>query len=124
MTTHGFPNFFFIGFSQGGLSANITSIFDQQGDHIAYIIREGLRRGATSIECSLEAQEAWVQTIRASAIDTSAFQRECTPSYFNNEGEDKQRWYLGEPYGPGFYAFDDLIRKWREQGDLAGLIVT
>lgn len=124
MTTHGFPNFFFIGFSQGGLSANITATFDQQGQHIAYIVNEALARGAKSVECSQHAQDEWLRVIRENALDTTAFQRECTPSYFNNEGEEKIRWYLGEPYGPGFYAFDDLLRTWREQGDLAGLIVT
>jgi cyclohexanone monooxygenase len=124
MTTHGFPNFYFVGFSQGGLSANITSIFDQQGNHIAYIVSEALKREAETVECSQRAQDEWVKTVRATMIDTTAFQRECTPSYFNNEGEDKIRWYLGEPYGPGFYAFDDLIREWRERGDLAGLIIT
>jgi cyclohexanone monooxygenase len=124
MTTHGFPNFFFIGFSQGGLSANITAGFDLQCNHISYIVKEALKRGSTTVECSHKAQEEWVKTIRATAMDTSSFQRECTPSYFNNEGEDKQRWYLGEPYGPGFYAFDALIREWREKGDLEGLLVT
>lgn len=124
MTTVGFPNFFFIGFSQGGLSANITSTFDQQGHHIAYIIQQAMKRGAQTVECSQHAQDEWVKTIKATAIDTSGFQRECTPSYFNNEGEETIRWYLGEPYGPGFYAFDDLIREWREKGDMAGLIVT
>jgi len=123
MTTHGFPNFFFVGFSQGGLNANITATFEQQDKHIAYIIQEALKRGLKSVECSQEAQDDWVATIRQTAIDTTAFQRECTPSYYNNEGEEKIRWYLGEPYGPGFYAFEDLIRAWRDKGDLAGLIV-
>jgi cyclohexanone monooxygenase len=124
MTTHGFPNFFFIGFSQGGLSANITAGFDLQAHHISYIVSEALKRGSTTVECSQKAQDAWVKVIRENAMDTTAFQRECTPSYFNNEGEDKVRWYLGEPYGPGFYAFDQLIREWREKGDLEGLVVT
>jgi cation diffusion facilitator CzcD-associated flavoprotein CzcO len=123
MTTHGFPNFFFIGFSQGGLSANITANFDLQALHISYIVSEALKRGATKVECSAKAQDEWVKVIRENAMDTAAFQRECTPSYFNNEGEEKLRWYLGEPYGPGFYAFADLIREWRENGDLQGLVV-
>ncbi len=123
MSTHGFPNQFFIQFSQGGLNANITATFDQQANHIAYIIAEGLRRGAKVLECSQKAQDEWVRVIRETAIDTSAFQRECTPSYYNNEGEAKLRWFLGEPYGPGFYAFEQLIQGWRDQGDLEGFVV-
>jgi cyclohexanone monooxygenase len=59
----------------------------------------------------------------------SDFVRECTPSYFNNEGQEvvnekgekKFRSYTGEPYGPGWYAFEKLLADWREQGDMAGL---
>jgi cyclohexanone monooxygenase len=123
MTTHGFPNQFFIQFSQGGLHSSIPAGFDQQAHHIAYIIKEGLRRGAKVVECSQEAQDTWVKTIRALAVDNTQFLRECTPSYYNNEGEAKLRYFLGEPYGKGFYAFDKLIATWRDKGDLEGMII-
>jgi cyclohexanone monooxygenase len=121
MTTHGFPNQFFIHFSQGGLHSSIPAGFDQQANHIAYIIKEALRRGAKTVECSQKAQDEWVNTIRSVAVDNTQFLRECTPSYYNNEGEAKLRYFLGEPYGKGFYAFDRLIKAWRDQGDLEGL---
>jgi cyclohexanone monooxygenase len=121
--THGFPNFFVVAFTQGGLNANITLTFDTQAHHIAHIIKEALKRGATQVEVSQEAQDAWVKHVRETGIDMSQFARNCPPSYLNNEGEDKLRWYLGEIYGPGFYAFDALIRQWREKGDLEGLAV-
>jgi cyclohexanone monooxygenase len=70
---------------------------------------------------SEEAQDAWVETIHSTAFDNTQFQRECTPGYYNNEGEKKIRSFIGEPYGPGFYAFEDLIGAWREAGDLAGM---
>jgi cyclohexanone monooxygenase len=28
---------------------------------------------------------------------------------------------LGDPYWPGFYAFDDLLRAWRDSGEMKGL---
>jgi cyclohexanone monooxygenase len=123
MTTHGFPNQFFIQFTQGGLNASIPATFEQQGNHIAYIIKTSLQRGLASVECSQKAQDEWVKIIRETALDNTQFQQECTPGYYNNEGEAKRRWFLGEPYGPGFYVFDKLIREWREQGDMAGLVV-
>jgi cyclohexanone monooxygenase len=123
MTTHGFPNQFFIQFTQGGLNASIPATFDQQGNHIAYIIKEALRRGAQTVECSQKAQDQWVKTIRETSYDNTAWERACTPGYYNNEGEEKRRWFLGEPYGPGFYAFDKLIEEWREKGDMEGLVV-
>ena len=63
-------------------------------------------------------------TIRELAFDNSAFDLSCTPGYYNNEGRgfgDASRSFLGEVYSPGFYAFDDLLRQWRDAGDLAGL---
>ncbi len=121
MTAHGFPNQFFTGFTQAAFSANTTAIFEQQGRHIAYIVAETLKRGAATIEVSEEAQDGWVETIHSTAFDNTQFQRECTPGYYNNEGEKKIRSFIGEPYGPGFYAFEDLIGAWREAGDLAGM---
>ena len=40
MTSRGFPNQFFTGFIQGGVSANTTAMFEQQAKHIAYVIAE------------------------------------------------------------------------------------
>jgi hypothetical protein len=50
-------------------------------------------------------------------------QGEFADHYYNNEGEAKRRWFLGEPYGPGFYAFDKLIQEWRDKADLEGLVI-
>lgn len=123
MTSRGFPNQFFTGFTQVGISANIAANYELQGEHIAYIIAEALKRGATTVEPSQEAQDAWCQTIRETAIDNSQFDLECTPGYYNNEGGGTEgiRSHLGEPYGPGFYAFGELLAHWRAQGDLDGL---
>jgi cyclohexanone monooxygenase len=124
MTSRGFPNQFFMGFIQGGVSANTTAMFEQQAKHIAYIIAEAQNRGSTTVEPSQEGQDAWVQTVRELAIDNSAFELSCTPGYYNNEGQGgavKNGAFLGDFYSPGFYAFDELIAEWREKGDLEGL---
>lgn len=124
MTSRGFPNQFHTGFIQGGVSANTTAMFEQQAEHIAYIIAEALKRGATVAEPSQEGQDAWVNTVRELAFDNSAFDLSCTPGYYNNEGRgfgDASRSFLGEVYSPGFYAFDDLLKQWREAGDLKGM---
>ena len=123
MMSHGFPNQFFIQFTQGGLNASIPATFEQQANHIAHIIGQGLRRGAKTVECSKKAQDQWVKIIRETSYDNTAWERACTPGYYNNEGETKRRWFLGEPYPAGFYAFDKLIQEWRDKGDMEGLIV-
>lgn len=126
MTSRGFPNQFFTGFTQVGISANISANYELQGEHIAYIIAEALARGVTTVEPSQEAQDDWGATIRETAVDNSAFEAACTPGYYNNEGGgggEGIRSHLGEPYGPGFYAFGDLLRIWRDNGDLKGLVL-
>ena len=113
-----------MGFIQGGVSANTTAMFEQQARHIAYIISEAQRRGATTVEPSQQGQESWVATVRELSIDNSAFELSCTPGYYNNEGRGsavRNGGFLGDFYAPGFYAFDDLIADWRAAGDLAGL---
>jgi cyclohexanone monooxygenase len=124
MTSRGFPNQFFTGFIQGGVSANTTAMFEQQAKHIAYIIAEAQNRGATTVEPSQEGQDSWVQTVRELALDNSAFELSCTPGYYNNEGRGSavgNGSFLGDFYSPGFYAFDELIAAWRDKGDLDGL---
>ena len=129
--SHGFPNQFYVGFYQGGFNATTTKTFNSQGHHIAHIIKASLDRGLTSVEPSKDAQDAWIHHIRETAIDISQFQQECTPSYFNNEGEaqvdskgeTKLRWYLGESYGPGWDAFQTLMEEWRNKGDMEGLVL-
>jgi cyclohexanone monooxygenase len=126
ITSHGFPNQFFTGFIQGGVSANTTAMFEQQAEHIAYIISEAVKRKAIVVEPSQEGQDNWVSTVRELAIDNSAFEMTCTPGYYNNEGGgggEGIRSFLGEPYAPGFYAFDDLLKQWRAKGDLDGLVL-
>jgi cyclohexanone monooxygenase len=126
MTTRGFPNQFFTGFTQVGISANIAANYELQGEHIAYIIAETMARGATTVEPSQHAQDDWGKAIRDNAIDNSGFDAQCTPGYYNNEGGgggEGIRSHLGEPYAPGFYAFGDLLAGWRAKGDLDGLVL-
>ena len=126
ITTRGFPNQFHTGFIQGGVAANTTAMFEQQAEHIAYIISEACKRGATTVEPSQEGQDEWIRTIRETSVDTSAFDQTCTPGYYNNEGGgggEGIRSNLGEYFMPGFYLFDDLLKAWRDKGDLEGLVL-
>ncbi|WP_428342888.1 flavin-containing monooxygenase [Mycobacterium sp.] len=126
MTSRGFPNQFFTGFTQVGISANIAANYELQGEHIAYIIGEAMERGATTVEPSQRAQDEWCTAVKETAIDNSAFDSHCTPGYYNNEGGgggEGIRSHLGQPYGPGFYAFGDLLAQWRNNGDMDGLVL-
>jgi cyclohexanone monooxygenase len=121
--THGFPNQFFIGYIQGGINSSVTECFGRQGEHIAHIVSQALKRGAEVVETSKEAQDAYVERFEAMEPDNSAFALECTPSYFNNEGEAKPKWALFRQWGLGWHDFQAMLGAWRATGDLEGLIV-
>ena len=121
-SSHGFPNCFLMGLSQNGLSVNLTSMLDDQAQHIGYIIKQVIDRGARYSQPTEEAEAAWVGEIRRLAINSAAFFEACTPGYYNNEGKVVRGGGLnGESYAPGVNAFNALLSKWREQGDMEGL---
>jgi cyclohexanone monooxygenase len=123
-TTHGFPNYFLMGMSQNGGSVNLTSVLDDQAQHISYIIKEVMGRNRSYVEPTPEAEAAWVAEIRRLSVMGTAFLEACTPGYYNAEGQigkNPTRGLGGESYTPGVNAFNALIAKWREQGDMEGL---
>jgi cyclohexanone monooxygenase len=121
--THNFPNMFFTGYIQGGLNSTTTLQFGSQGQHAAYIISQALQRGINAVEPSREAQAAYVQHFHEVELDLSNILQECPPSYFTNEGEKEARWFLFRGYGLGWDAFQKLLRDWREDGNLQGLVL-
>jgi cyclohexanone monooxygenase len=122
-SSHGFPNYFLMGMSQNGGSVNLTSVLDDQAQHISYIIKEVMGRGHRYAEPTVEAEAAWVAEIRRLSGMGLDFLEACTPGYYNAEGQIRNRGggLGGESYAPGANAFNALIGKWREQGDMEGL---
>jgi cyclohexanone monooxygenase len=126
--TRGFPNLFSIGISQNAFSVNMTSMFDDQARHIAYIVAEAVARGARTVEASEAGQDAWAAQLaspRSSGGDGSGgFLKSCTPGYYNNEGRASSgNAFLGA-YPRGIAAFNQLLEDWRAAGDLDGLELT
>lgn len=134
LITDGFPNFFFCGPNQAGACANVVYTIDVLSEHIVFIIAEALKRSEGKravIEPSITAEEEWVQKIvaRAGAFANLAG---CTPSYFNAEGEADKPKSDEEiakaarcaPWGEGIQSYVELIKDWRADGKLDGLIVT
>ena len=120
MHSKGFPNCFFFGPAQSGFTATYTYSLDEQSIHLAHILEEAKKRGATRIEASKEAEEDWIKTIIEKARLTASFQENCTPGYYNNEGKINQT-PQNNTYGGGPIEFFSLMKKWRSKGKLEGL---
>ncbi|MEM7219539.1 MAG: NAD(P)/FAD-dependent oxidoreductase [Pseudomonadota bacterium] len=119
--THGFPNCFFMGVTQGGFTANFPHMLNEQALHVAYMIEHARNNNYHQLETTQEAEDAWVETIDSLKMMNEAFLEACTPGYYNNEGKPSETSLLGSQYGAGPEAFFALIREWRAEGSLDGL---
>ncbi|WP_433788440.1 flavin-containing monooxygenase [Actinoplanes sp. CA-252034] len=108
--SHGFPNLFHLGALQNAAAVNFVHVLQEQAIHIAAVVAEAQKRGARWIEPSAEDEEAWAQVIFQTAPKTFRFQSECTPGYYNGEGNPRPVMFS---YGPGPVAFHELLREWR-----------
>ncbi|HEY4548533.1 MAG TPA: NAD(P)/FAD-dependent oxidoreductase, partial [Pedomonas sp.] len=90
LTAHNFPNWFYIGQGQNAIAANYTATVDDQAKHLAYIISAVRARGLAVLEPTAEAEQAWIDEIaraRDAALRSPGFYEDCTPGYYNNEGQ-------------------------------------
>lgn len=118
----GFPNCFHMGLTQTGLTANFTYMLDNQAKHVAQLMILANKRKAKSIEPTPEAEAEWVRLVNGPNMMTK-YQNACTPGYYNGEGTNEGQGFLQAVYPQGALAFYDMLAKWREQGDFAGLVV-
>ncbi len=124
--THGFPNCFFMGFTQSGFPPNFTHMLNEQALHIAYVIKHGRDRNVRAIEPTAQAEADWVNTMRVKARLGARYYAECTPGYYNNEGKQglTGNSFLAGSYGGGAEEFFNILQQWRADGDLKGLEVS
>jgi cation diffusion facilitator CzcD-associated flavoprotein CzcO len=122
MHSHGFPNLFIMGSNgQSGFTANYPHALNEQSKHIAYIINECTRGNHQIVEASEEAENDWVETIIGLGRLNEQFLADCTPGYYNNEGQPQARSLQNTNYGKGPVAFYKLLEDWRAEGQLRGL---
>lgn len=120
MHMHGFPNLFLMSIGQSANTVNYTHVLDEQAIHLAYIVARAREIGAVTVEVSAEAEEAWVDACRGQTNNRGFFE-DCTPGYYNNEGQARNP--QNGPYGvgPGTIEFLQLLGDWRAADELAGL---
>ena len=122
MVSRGFPNCFFMGGIQSAITPNFMELYNEQSQHIAYVIDHGLSNDLLSLEASEQAEAAWVRTIKESSLGYQQFSLDCTPGYYNNEGKPGEGpgWFGGN-YAATSQVFFQLLKEWRDKGDLEGL---
>jgi cation diffusion facilitator CzcD-associated flavoprotein CzcO len=122
LTSHGFPNCFFLGFTQGAITISVPQALDEQARHVVYMVSQARARGAASLEPTAEGEEAYVQEVRSLARMGARFYSECTPGYYNSEGAAGNRGgFFSDMYGAGPLRFFELLGEWRDTGKMPGL---
>jgi cyclohexanone monooxygenase len=119
---HGFPNAFLVQPTQGAnLISNVPHNLTESGRTIAAIVRHALDAGARRVEVTKEAEDAWIDLL-LSGPGMFLGSPDCTPGYYNNEGQDAgpaRAFFVGYPAGA--MAFFRYIDEWRSSGRFEGL---
>jgi len=125
LTSHGFPNCFFLGFTQTAITISVPQALREQADHVAYIVTQARDRGAAALEPTVEGEDAYVQEVRSLARLGQRFYTECTPGYYNSEGASGNRsGFFSDMYGAGPLPFFEKLAEWRASGGLPGLALS
>jgi cyclohexanone monooxygenase len=121
MHVRGFPNCFVMSVAQSGFTVNFPYLLDLQARHIAWIVRHALDRGVRELEVSERAEAEWVETIARLGQRSADFSRNCTPGYYNNEGQPDARTRQGGFFFGGPTEFAEILEAWRADGSMKGL---
>lgn len=122
LTSHGFPNCFFLGFTQSAVTVNVPHALAEQAAHVVYMLNEAADRGCTRIEPTIEAEQWWQDEMADKARLGVQFYEACTPGYYNNEGKlGNPNGFFSAMYGAGPIKFFRMLDEWRSTGRLEGI---
>ncbi len=121
-TTSGFPNCFFLGFTQGAITISVPQALGEQARHIVHMVTRAKARGAEVLEPTPQAEQSYVDEVRSLARLGTRFYTECTPGYYNSEGASGNKGgFFSDMYGAGPIRFFEVLKAWRAGGRLEGL---
>ncbi|OMC17341.1 monooxygenase [Mycolicibacter heraklionensis] len=124
LQTHGFPNCFFLGYTQSGVSPNYTHTAEERARHFAYLVSTFVQRGAEAIEATKAAEDQWLAAMEEASEKPKAFYAECTPSYLSSEGDrENPHGMLSTNFGGKPVDFFAMLSAWRSTGHLEGVIL-
>ena len=97
---------------QASFQFNLTYMLQTQGDHIAECIAYVRDNGYDTIDPTEETEEWWVQEVIENRGKTTR-NEECTPGYYNFEGESQRR--QDGNYNGGIRKYWAHMEKTRER---------
>ncbi|GAP90886.1 putative monooxygenase [Rosellinia necatrix] len=117
-----FPNLFYIGPAQAGVTANWTHTTYVAGQHIAETVAAVIRDGSfQAIEPTEEAEEDWGKQIDEGAEMRVEFAKLCPPGYYNKEGKPGELPARLGYFPKGIMMWTRILKEWREEGTMKGM---
>jgi cyclohexanone monooxygenase len=76
-----------------------------------------------TFDVTAEAEAAWVQKVIDASVMSLGFLEQCTPGYYNNEGQPNGLLIRRNGgYAPGIMGFASVLDAWRNEGKLDGIV--
>jgi len=122
--SNGFPNMFMISTVQGAQATNFVHSITEAAQHVAFLIEQCVKGDIATIEPETVAQENWFETLFAQLWGIARYNATCTPGYLNSEGGGDMRSARAIARMTSVLGFAEYVENWRQQGDLAGLVLT
>jgi len=125
---HNFPNLWLLNGPQGVLTSAFVVSIEKAGVHAAHMIQTMREKGQTYCEVTKEAEDAYCADIlndstpvgNGEAAARQRFYKNCTPGYYNSEGNTVIGKSLNSPYKGGIRGsvtgFLDMLEDMRKTG--------
>jgi cyclohexanone monooxygenase len=123
--TRGFPNMLMLSTVQGFQAVNFVHPITEVSAHIVQTIKRCVDENIKTLEPTSEAMEGWFWVLMGTVEGYARYNMTCTPGYLNNEGAaGDMKAARGSTYLGSAIDMLDILDRWREAGDMAGLEVT
>jgi cyclohexanone monooxygenase len=118
MMSNGFPNCFHMGvYIQNSTQGNFTASYISQAKRIRAIIDTVKQEGQQAIELNPEGEAEWLLAMTNAGNVNFKYFNECTPGYYNGEGDpDPRKGIYAENYSGPKTEFDKRVDGWIEDG--------
>ena len=120
----GFPNLFIQTANQAGLTPNVTHILGETARQFAYMVEYCKEKKILTFEPLASAEDDWLRKLKALSGTRKRYDIECTPSYYNNDGNPQLDAGLNAFYPGGPAEFIDILHEWRTSNQFLGFEVT
>jgi hypothetical protein len=101
--------------------SNVPHNLSEAGKTVAIIVKHVVDRGLHRVELTKQAEDGWVELL-LSGMGRMLDSQECTPGYYNNEGQEPgPEVKLNVGYPAGATAYFKYLAEWRTSGRFEGL---